>query len=150
ALRPGGAVLHGSFGPGRVVGNDGETVRIDFAKSPGHKMPYAAARRTLTPLAEDDLRLLRLTAPAELARLRADEPGEILVRALRTLGGAADAAQLKLFLIWHALVPGPEWTAFFRRARAAGSTSDAGSRCARRSGRRCCRNSGRVASRSRT
>ena len=119
ALPPGRAVLHGSFGPGRVVGNDGETVRIDFAKSPGHKMPYAAARRTLTPLAEDDLRLLRLTAPAELARLRADEPGEILVRALRTLGGAADAAQLKLFLVGHALVPGPEWTAFFRRARAA-------------------------------
>ena len=33
ALPPGRAVLHGSFGPGRVVGNDGETVRIDFAKS---------------------------------------------------------------------------------------------------------------------
>jgi transcription elongation factor GreA len=119
ALPPGRAVLHGSFGAGRVTMNDGETVRMDFAKSPGHKMPYAAARRSLTPLAEDDLRLLQLTAPAELARLRADDPGEILVRALRGLGGSADAQKLKLFLVGHSLVPGGEWTAFFRRARAA-------------------------------
>ncbi|MBI3539693.1 MAG: hypothetical protein HY076_05420, partial [Candidatus Eisenbacteria bacterium] len=119
ALAPGRAVLHGSFGAGRIVGNDGETVRIDFAKSHAHPMPYAAARRTLTPLAEDDLRLLRLTDPAELARLRKDEPAEILVRALKASGGAADAAKLKLFLVGHQLVPAPEWTAFFRRARAA-------------------------------
>ncbi len=119
ALPPGRAVLHASFGAGRVTANDGETVRIDFAKSRGHKMPYAAARRSLTPLAEDDPRLLQLTAPAELARLRDQDPGELLVRALRALGGAAGAPKLKLFLVGHALVPGSEWTSFFRRARAA-------------------------------
>jgi transcription elongation factor GreA len=119
ALPPGRAVLHGSFGAGRVTANDGQTVRIDFAKSPGHSMPYAAARRSLTPLAEDDLRLLRLTAPAELERLKADEPGEILVRALRSLGGAANAEKLKVFLVGHGLVTAGEWTAFFRRTRAA-------------------------------
>jgi len=94
ALAPGRAVLHASFGAGRVAANDGTTVVIDFAKSRGHKMPYAAARRSLTPLAEDDLRLLQLTAPAELARLRQDDPGEILVRALLGLGGSADAGKL--------------------------------------------------------
>jgi len=119
ALAPGRAVLHASFGAGRVAANDGTTVVIDFAKSRGHKMPYAAARRSLTPLAEDDLRLLQLTAPAELARLRQDDPGEILVRALLGLGGSADAGKLKVFLVGHALVPGAEWTSFFRRARAA-------------------------------
>ncbi len=119
ALAPGRAVLHGSFGAGRVTGNDGETVLIDFAKSRGHKMPYAAARRSLTPLAEDDLRLLHLTAPAELARMRQDDPGGMLVRALQAIGGSADATKLKVFLVGHALVPPAEWTAFFRRARAA-------------------------------
>ena len=119
ALAPGRAVLHGSFGPGRIVANDGETVRIDFAKSSGHKMPYAAARRTLTPLGEDDLRLLHLTAPQELARLRAEEPVEILVRSLHGLGGAADAQKLKVFLVGNGLVPAGEWTAFFRKAKAA-------------------------------
>jgi transcription elongation factor GreA len=119
ALPPRGAVLHASFGAGRIVANDGETVRIDFAKSPGHKMPYAAARRSLTRLSEDDPRLLQLTAPAELARLREQDPEELLVRALRALGGGADAAKLKLFLVGHALVPATEWTSYFRRARAA-------------------------------
>jgi len=119
ALAPGRAVLHGSFGAGRIVANDGETVRINFTKSSGHKMPYAAARRSLTPLAEDDLRLLQLTAPEELVRLRQEEPVEILVRALHGLGGAADGQKLKVFLVGHALVPAGEWTAFFRRAKAA-------------------------------
>ena len=119
ALAPGRAVLHGSFGAGRIVGNDGETVRIDFARSSAHKMPYAAARRTLTPLAEDDLRLLQLTAPQELVRLRQEEPVEILVRSLHGLGGAADAQKLKVFLVGHGLVPAGEWTAFFRKAKAA-------------------------------
>ncbi|MGH7731214.1 MAG: GreA/GreB family elongation factor, partial [Candidatus Eiseniibacteriota bacterium] len=119
ALAPGRAVLHGSFGAGRVTANDGETVRIDFAKSRGHKMPYAAARRSLAPLAEDDLRLLQLTAPQELTRLRAEEPGEILVRALHGLGGAADAQKLKVFLVGHGLVPAAEWSAFLRKAKAA-------------------------------
>ena len=119
ALAPGRAVLHGSFGAGRIAANDGETVRINFTKSSGHKMPYAAARRTLTPLAEDDLRLLQLTAPQELVRLREEEPGEILVRALHGLRGAADAQKLKVFLVGHGLVPAGEWTAFLRRAKAA-------------------------------
>ncbi|HYM80213.1 MAG TPA: GreA/GreB family elongation factor [Candidatus Limnocylindria bacterium] len=119
ALPPGRAVLHGSFGPGRVVSDDGEVVVIDFARSRGHRMPYPAARRSLTPIAEDDLRLLHLTDPGELQRLRAEAPGEMLVRALRALGGAADAQKLKVFLVGANLVPSGEWTAFYRRVRAA-------------------------------
>jgi len=118
ALPPGRAVHHASFGAGRVAANDGETVLIDFAHARGHKMPYAAARRTLTPLAEDDLRLLKVTKPEALKRLIAEEPAEILARALKALGGAADAQKLKVFLVGSDLVPVGEWAAFWRRARA--------------------------------
>lgn len=118
-LPPGRAVLHGSFGAGRVVSNDGENVIIDFTRSPGHRMPYAAARRSLTPLAEDDLRLLRFTQPAELERLRKEAPAQVLVRALMAIGGEADAQKLKLFLVGNGLVPANEWTATFRRLKAA-------------------------------
>jgi transcription elongation factor GreA len=82
-------------------------------------MPYAAARRTLTLLPEDDLRLLRIARPEEYKRLLADEPAEILARALKALGGAADAQKLKVFLVGSGLVPATEWTVFWRRARAA-------------------------------
>jgi transcription elongation factor GreA len=119
ALAPGRAVHHDSFGPGRVIANDAQNVILDFAHARGHRMPYAAARRTLLPLGENDPRLLRLTAPQELARLRAEEPGELLVRTLASIGGAADAQKLKVFMVGSQLVPAADWTSFWRRARAA-------------------------------
>jgi len=119
ALAPGRAVLHGSFGAGRVVQNDGDKVIIDFTRSPGHRMPYAAARRSLTPLEEDDLRLLRFTDPAGLEKLRKEEPGTFLTRALHALNGEADAQKLKLFMVGHGLVPATEWTTTFRKLKAA-------------------------------
>jgi len=119
ALAPGRGVLHDGFGAGRIVANDTETVVIDFAKSKGHKMPYAAARRTLAPVTDDDLRLLRFTNPGEVTRLIEEEQATMVVRALRILGGSADANKLKVFLIGTDLVPAKEWTVFWRKARAA-------------------------------
>ncbi|TMQ58625.1 MAG: hypothetical protein E6K72_02395 [Candidatus Eisenbacteria bacterium] len=119
ALPPGRAVMHVAFGAGRIAADDGEDVRIDFGARKGHRMPYAAARRTLTPIAEDDLRLLRASDTSALARLRAEDPVGVLARALGALGGSADATRLKLFLVGADLVPAAEWNAFWRGARAA-------------------------------
>lgn len=119
ALPPGRAVLHGSFGAGRVAADDGETVAVDFAHARGHRMPYAAARRTLTAIADDDLRLLLATHPGEVERLRAEDPAEMVVRALRALGGAGDAQRLKTFFVGSDLVAAGAWISFWRRARAA-------------------------------
>src|SRR5262249_52747941 len=96
-LAPGRGVLHDGFGPGRIVSNDTITIVVDFMKSKGHRMPYAAARRTLTPVAEDDIRLVRFTNPAEVVRLRNEDQAGMVVSALRCLGGGADANRLKLF-----------------------------------------------------
>ncbi|HVP14113.1 MAG TPA: GreA/GreB family elongation factor [Terriglobales bacterium] len=119
ALPPGRAVWHDTFGASRIAADDGDTVVLDFARSKGHRMPYAAALRTLTPIPDHDLRLLLLTAPAEVVRLRAEEPAEVLARALEALGGAGDAQRLKVFLVGTDLVPAREWNSFWRRARAA-------------------------------
>jgi len=118
-LPPGRAVIHGSFGAGRIKSNDAENVTIDFTRSQGHRMPYLAAKRSLTPLAEDDLRLLRFTDPAGIERLRKEQPGEFLVRGLRAMNGDADAQKLKLFMVGHGLVPTHEWTRTFRKLKAA-------------------------------
>jgi transcription elongation factor GreA len=119
ALAPGRGVLHDGFGAGRIVSNDTQTLVIDFAKSRSHKMPYAAGRRTLTPVAEDDLRLLRFSNPEEVRRLVAEDQATMVVRALRILGGQADANRLKVFLIGSDLVAPKDWTTFWRKARAA-------------------------------
>ncbi len=119
ALAPGRAVHHASFGAGRVASNDGENVLIDFAHAKNHRMPFAAAQRTLSPIADDDLRLIRVTAPAELKRLFAEEPATVVLRALSALGGEADASRLKMFLVGADLIPAKEWTAFWRKAKVA-------------------------------
>lgn len=118
-LPPGRAVFHNSFGAGRIVSDDGETVVIDFPKSRGHKMPYAAAKRTLVTVEETDLRLLLLNDRPELERLRTEAQGEVLVRALHAMGGKGDAQALKVFLVGYGLVPANEWTGFFRKAKSA-------------------------------
>jgi transcription elongation factor GreA len=118
-LPPGRAVFHNSFGAGRIVSDDGETVVIDFPKSRGHKMPYTAARRTLVTVEEGDLRLLLLADRPELERLRTESHGEVVVRALKAMGGRADAQRLKVFLVGYGLIPATEWTGFFRKAKSA-------------------------------
>jgi transcription elongation GreA/GreB family factor len=119
SLAPGHGVLHEGFGPGRIVANDTITIVVDFMKSKGHKMPYVAARRTLTPVDEDDIRLVRFTKPAEITRMRSEEPAGMIVSALKCLGGSADANRLKLFLISTDLVAAKDWTVFWRKARPA-------------------------------
>ncbi len=119
SLAPGRGVLHDGFGPGRIVSNDTVTIVVDFMKSRGHKMPYVAARRTLTPVAEDDIRLVRFTNPAEVARLRTEDQAGMIVSALKCLGGASDANRLKLFLISTDLVSAKDWTVFWRKAKPA-------------------------------
>ena len=119
ALPPGRAVHHTSFGAGRVTGNDAETVILDFAHGRGHKMPIAAARRSLTLLPDDDLRLLAVSEPETLARMRSHEPVEVMIRALKSLGGLSDATRLKVFLVGSGLVPAKDWNLFWRKSRAA-------------------------------
>lgn len=119
ALAPGRGVLHDGFGPGRILSNDTESVVIDFLKVKGQKMPYAAARRTLIAVAEDDLRLLRFSNPGEVRRLMTEEHGSMVVGALKALGGQADSNRLKLFLIGSDLVPAKDWTVFWRKAKPA-------------------------------
>ncbi len=119
ALPPRRAVMHDSFGAGRIVANDAAEVLIDFAQRKGHRMPYAAARRTLTPIEEDDLRLLRATQPDALKRLREEDPGAVIARALKAVGGSGDAQKLKVFLVGSDLVAASDWTPFWRKARAA-------------------------------
>ena len=117
ALAPGRAVHHASFGAGRIAGNDGENVLIDFAKSKGHRMPFAAAQRTLSPISDDDLRLLKATDPPGLAKLVAEEPATVILRGLAAMGGEAEVNKLKMFLVGSDLIGAKDWTAFWRKAK---------------------------------
>lgn len=121
---PGFHVLHASWGIGRVRLNDGDTLVLDFLDTKNHRMKLTLARRALTVLAADDLRVLQAENPAELKRLVKNEPAEVIVRALRMTRGDATAQDLRRTITGHKIVSTGGWTTFWKEARAAIETDD--------------------------
>jgi transcription elongation factor GreA len=95
AFPPGAHVAHTSWGLGRVRESDGEQLVLDFPGRAGHRMSFTMASRSLERLPSDGLRVLAIEDPAKLRSLAEGLDPELLVRALRDLGGTATAAQLK-------------------------------------------------------
>ena len=60
-----------------------------------------------------------MTGKDQLAKLRSEQPTEVMWRALKAIGGSADAQKLKVFLVGSQLVPAADWTTFWRKARGA-------------------------------
>jgi len=117
ALPPGAHVSHTSWGLGRVKESDGETIFLEFPGRPGHKMSFAMASRSLDRHPDDGLRVLSIEDPEKLRALAQDGEPELLVRALRDVGGAATAAQLKPRL--EIALPGFDWSGFWKGAKEA-------------------------------
>jgi transcription elongation factor GreA len=116
ALPPGAYVNHQTWGVGRVVESDGESVLLDFsAGRTGHKMSFAMASRSLDRLPHDGLRVLGLEDPDRLRRMAGEGDPEVLVRALRDVGGAATQAQLKPRL--EGALAGHDWSGWWRKAK---------------------------------
>src|SRR6185503_146297 len=115
ALPPGAYVMHQSWGLGRVLASDGETVTLEFPGRAGHKMAIAMAQRSLDRLPEDGLRVLAITDPSRVRVMGSEGDPEVLVRALRDVGGTATQAQLKPRL--DAVLPGYDWTGWWKKAR---------------------------------
>ena len=115
ALPPGAHVSHTTWGLGRVRTSDGETVTLTFPGREGHKMSFAMASRSLDRLADDGLRVLAIEDPARLRALAQEGDPEVLVRALRDVGGTATGAQLKPRL--EAALPDFEWAGYWKQAK---------------------------------
>ncbi|HKQ19132.1 MAG TPA: GreA/GreB family elongation factor [Candidatus Eisenbacteria bacterium] len=115
ALPPGAYVMHQSWGLGRVLGSDGESLTLEFPGRTGHKMAIAMAQRSLDRLPDDGLRVLAITEPDRLREMGTQGDPEVLVRALRDVGGVATQAQLKPRL--DAVLPGYDWTGWWKKAR---------------------------------
>jgi transcription elongation factor GreA len=117
ALPPGAHVGHTTWGLGRVVGSDGENLTLDFPARSGHRMSFAMASKSLDRVPGDGLRVLAIEDAARARVLAASGDSEILVRALRDVGGTATAAQLKPKL--EAALPGVDWGAYWKQSKEA-------------------------------
>jgi transcription elongation factor GreA len=101
---------------GRVVSvADGDTLTLEFPARVGHKMSFAMASKSLDRLPDDGLRVLAIEEPTKLRALAEAGDSEVLVRALRDVGGAATASQLKPRL--EIAIPGFDWSGYWKQAK---------------------------------
>jgi len=115
ALPPGAHVGHTTWGLGRVRASDGENLTLDFPSRAGHRMSFAMASKSLDRLPGDGLRVLAAEDSAKARALAAAGDPEILVRALRDVGGTATAAQLRPRL--EAAIPGLDVGAYWKQSK---------------------------------
>jgi len=112
SLPPGADVAHATWGLGTVTSNDGENVSLEFPGRAGHKMSLAMAARSLDRLPPDGLRVLSAHDPDRLRGLIEAHDPQIVVSALRDLGGTATLAQMKPRI--EAVLPDGAWSSWWK------------------------------------
>jgi len=115
SLPPGADVAHATWGLGRVGANDGESVSLEFPGRAGHKMSLQMASRSLDRLPPDGLRVLAAREPDRLRELVSTRDPQVVVSALRDLGGTATQAQMKPRI--EAVLPPGEWSAWWKETK---------------------------------
>jgi transcription elongation factor GreA len=117
AFAPGFHVLHSSWGVGKIRGNDGENLIIDFQDSQGHRMSINLARRALDVVPPDDLRVLALEKPDELKAMVKSDPAEVIYLGIRQVGGTAKTQDLKRVML-DGVMSSSKWTSWWKEAKA--------------------------------
>ncbi|MGH7336931.1 MAG: hypothetical protein ACREI7_05095, partial [Myxococcota bacterium] len=92
-----------------------ETLKIDFEKRTGVTLGFRAAAKMLTPLPAGHPLRLCLEDPGQFARLREDEPAEILRALLAAAGRPLSGAEIREALI--GAISEAQWNAFWAAAR---------------------------------
>ena len=118
ALKPGTLVIDPAWGLGTVKRLDDfyKRVTVDFTGKPGHPMPFATASESLGPAPADHLLTMRHNDPAGIARMAAEQPGELVKCALRSFGDMP-ISKLEELLTRQGFVS--NWKGFWDAARKA-------------------------------
>jgi transcription elongation factor GreA len=114
-------VLHASgWGVGLVDGVDAiaRELLILFEGERRHSMPVQSAVDTLTPLPEDDWRVLKHFRTDDLRKLCDQDPGEVLARMLRQMNRPIDVATVRGHLE-GSVIAAAQWSRWWSSARKA-------------------------------
>jgi transcription elongation factor GreA-like protein/transcription elongation GreA/GreB family factor len=101
---------HQGWGAGKVTRIDPgqQRVFIDFAKKKEHLLSLEMADKTLTPIPSHDLRALWLESESKVQKMAHKDPIGLIKSALLSMGGKANAKELKDALLERPLKP-EEW-----------------------------------------
>lgn len=113
-LREGHYVQHHAWGAGKVVEMDhlSEEVVIDFSSRVGHRMKWSMAVQSLEPLDADHV-LAHSVDRADA--LSAMQPVELLILALRSIGGEGDAKEIRRLV--EPVIDKGSWPSWWSKAR---------------------------------
>jgi transcription elongation factor GreA len=114
-------VLHASgWGVGYVEGVDqiAREILITFEGARRHSMPVQSAVETMTPLPENDWRVLKHFKTDALRELCEKDPGEVVARILQQINRPADVATMKGYLE-GTVIPPAQWSKWWAGARKA-------------------------------
>lgn len=124
AFAPGYFALHASWGVGKIRLNDGETLILDFQETANHRMSVNLARRALTVVPEDDLRVQKVQDPAGLKARVKEDPAGTLFLAIRMLKGEASTQEIKRAMVANEVMTVSQWTSWWKTAKAAMELDD--------------------------
>ena len=120
SLKAGTLVIDPSWGLGTVKRLDDfyKRITIDFASKKNHALSFATACETLQRAPHDHLLTLRHNDPAGVAQMAAEQPGELVKRALRSFGDMP-VTKLEDVLTRQGFVATAGWKNFWEAARKA-------------------------------
>ena len=120
ALKPGTLVIDPAWGLGTVKRLDDfyKRVTVDFTGKPGHALSFATAGETLEQAPRGHLLTLRHNDPEGVARMVAEQPGELVKCALRSFGDMP-ISKLEELLARQGFVASANWKGFWDAARKA-------------------------------
>ncbi len=116
AFAPGFYIFHDSWGVGKIVSNDGDSLIIDFEEKAGHRMSVNLGRRALDVVPADDLRVLKLEKQDELKQMTKEAPAQVVYLAIRQLRGQAKTQDLKRILTNGVIAPS-RWASWWKEAK---------------------------------
>lgn len=112
----GNYVEHRSWGIGKIVSMDSETMIVDFKEKKGHSMSVQMALSSLAPIAKDHIRARWLDDPEGLKTLLAQKAPEFFRVLLSSYNGRLSLAQLKKELI-PAFVEQGAWSKWWTKTK---------------------------------
>ncbi len=117
----GHVVYHRSgWGEGVVEAFDCEAMEISirFASGRNQEISFSGACDSMQPLAEDDLRSMRMLAQEELERLAKESPSQLIRKAATIQRGRINSSKVKEALC-PSVIPTKKWNTFWKNAKAA-------------------------------
>jgi len=91
---------------------------VHFATGKRSDLPLQSAIDSLQPLAEDDLRTMRLLHKPALEAMAENDPAALIRKAAKSMRGRISSAELKEALS-PSIIPPSKWNVFWKKARSA-------------------------------